>query len=226
MKLYTVKWIEVLLEQYQKGGEKFFIDGKEVRFKKEEFLYALIHIYKRTLLERWGKDIDYHKIEELKTRLGFDFMYLVDLMRKELATWFKELVIYRNFSEEEYLNLAKEFLILEEQVKKQIQIPLLDEVKKIANKLEQENFSELSLREKNKFFRILSLFVIIEAFEKTLSSKLVDRAAELSKKKLEKDVKEEVIKQVLPKIKDLKEFEEVIKGEVIRIKTQIKSMER
>ena len=220
MKLYTINWIVALLEQYQKGGEKFFVDGKEVRFKKEEFFFALLHIYSRKLLEKWGDVIEYGKIEELKKRLGFDFMYLVDLMRKELATWFKELVVYRNFSEEQYLNLAKEFLSLEEQVRKQIQIPLLDEVKKVANKLEQNEDLELSSGEKNRFFRILNLFVLIESLEKTLSSKLVDRAVQLSKEKLKRDLKKDLVK-LLPKENAWEEFEPILKEKIIQIKNQI-----
>jgi len=44
--------------------------------------------------------------EIFKSYQEFDFMYLVDLLRKEFSYWFKENLLFKDFSEKNYFILA------------------------------------------------------------------------------------------------------------------------
>ncbi len=184
MKFYTVEWIKEVFKTYQNEEKSFFIEEKEVSFQPKYFIWALLHIYSKKELPFLGNFLNVEDLDFVLERKEFDFMYLVDLLRKEFAFWFRENILFRDFSEEGYFTLAQEFLLLEEQLKKQIQIPLLDQMKKLILDLEEiveegksfENFDE------KKFFRLLRFFNTVEKIEKTKCSRLVDRAKSAVKK--------------------------------------------
>lgn len=185
MKYYTIEWIFSILKEYQ-TKKVFYIENKKVSFQPKFFLLALLHLYqKRHLpLEELSKFLSVSKEEILYHRSLFDFMYLVDLLRKEFAFWFKEMVISKDFSEETYETLAREFLLLEEQLRKQIQIPLLNNIKNLNYELENkiESGKVLSKDNENVFFRILKFFDWVEKFQESLCSRLVNKAKELVEK--------------------------------------------
>ncbi len=185
MKFYTTVWIREVLDFYQNSEKSFFIEGKEVKFSSEEFFFALVHIYSRDVLERL-QSVRGNLVKEIKEKKGFDFMYLVDMLRKEFASWFRDLILSKNFSEEERSFLAKEFLLLEHQVREQIQIPILDELKKGLIQLEanlKENPSEVlkgvSLK---KLERIYRFFNKVEGIEESLCSRLIKEFEDFIKK--------------------------------------------
>ena len=64
-------------------------------------------------------------------------MYLVDLLRKEFAAWFRDIILHKDFKSRSLVSISCEFLMLEEQLRKQIQIPLLDKLKKLIMDLEE-----------------------------------------------------------------------------------------
>ncbi len=185
MRYYTIEWIFSVLKVYQ-TKKIFYIENKQVSFKPKFFLLALLHLYqkKHFPLEELSEFLSIDKEEIISHRSMFDFMYLVDLLRKEFASWFKEMVLSRDFSEQAYETLAREFLLLEEQLRKQIQIPLLNNIKNLNYELEDkiETGKSLSKDDENMFFRILKFFDWVENFQESLCSRLVNRAKELVEK--------------------------------------------
>lgn len=176
MKFYTVEWINENFKRYREK-DSLFIEDKEIGFEPKYFLWALLHIYSKKELYFLGKE----KLKDLEFVLEhqeFDFMYLVDLLRKEFSYWFRENILCRDFPNESYFILAQEFLILEEQLRKQIQIPLLDQMKKLILDLEEilEENKPLDNFEEKKFIRLLKFFDLVEKIEKSKCSELVERA--------------------------------------------------
>jgi len=183
VELYTLRWLEKILKDYEReyGEEEIIIFAdKKVNFKPLFFAMALLHIFQRSLLYR------FQPIEEMLNSLRerFDFMHLVDLLRKEFSFWFREMILHRDFSQRTYDQLAQEFLLLEEIVQKQIQIPLLDELKKLCQSFEEafEEKKDLSNEEKKRFNRLVNFFVRTEALRPSRCSELIDRAEKACKK--------------------------------------------
>ena len=201
-KFYTVSWIKEVFDFYKNSQTGFFIEGKEVRFGDRDFFYALCHIYQKNLLLKFPF-VDETALRELRETKEFDFMYFVDMLRKEFALWFRELVSSRDFSYEERHSLALEFLLLEEQVRKQVQIPLLDHLKKFATKVEalkevenpqekkelEEEINKVSKKAK----RIYRIFERIESLEPSLSSEIIRQV-----EGLRKHWKEEIEREKFP----------------------------
>jgi len=136
VELYTLNWLEKILKAYERdyeAEEVIIVGDKQINFKPLIFAIALLHIFQRPLL---------YKLEPIEELLGslrerFDFMHLVDLLRKEFSFWFREMVLHRDFSNAKYDQLSHEFHLLEEIVQKQVQIPLLDELKKLCMTFEE-----------------------------------------------------------------------------------------
>uniref|UniRef100_A0A7V5XGF9 Uncharacterized protein n=1 Tax=Thermodesulfobacterium geofontis TaxID=1295609 RepID=A0A7V5XGF9_9BACT len=186
MKFYTLEWINEVFKRYQNEEDSFFIEDKEVGFKPKHFLWALLHIYSKKEIPFIGDTLNTKDLEFILQHQEFDFMYLVDLLRKEFALWFRENILNRDFSEENYFILAQEFLLLEEQLRKQIQIPLLDKMKKLIHDLEEIVEEKKPIKEfekkKNKFFRLIKFFSIVEKIETTKCSELVERAKNVAER--------------------------------------------
>jgi len=109
--------------------------------------------------------------------------------------------------------------MLEEQLRKQIQIPLLDKLKKLIMDLEEieetkkglENFNE------KQFTRLFNFFNTVETLEKSRSYELVERAKNIAQKvykenfekkfeaeiKTQPEIKNEIKNSVKDKIKEL-----------------------
>ncbi|MCD6489689.1 MAG: hypothetical protein J7K20_03055 [Thermodesulfobacterium sp.] len=190
MKFYTVEWIIEILKKYQSEETSFFIEDKEVSFKPKHFLWALLHIYSKKELPFLGENLDIKDLESVLEHQEFDFMYLVDLLRKKFSYWFKENILHRDFSKESYFTLAQEFLLLEEQLRKQIQIPLLDQMKKLILDLEEivEKKKPLNSFDKRKFARLLKFFNLVEKIEKSKCSRLVEKAKDVVEKAYKGDL--------------------------------------
>lgn len=177
MELYTLNWLEKILKDYERDyeAEEIIIVGdKQINFKPLIFAIALLHIFQRPLLYKL------EPIEELldSLRERFDFMHLVDLLRKEFSFWFREMVLHRDFSHAKYDQLSHEFHLLEEIVQKQVQIPLLDELKKLCMTFEEavEEKKEVSEADRKRFVRLVNFFVRTEAIKPSKSSELIERA--------------------------------------------------
>lgn len=192
MKYYTIEWIFSVLEIY-KTKKVFYIENKQVSFQPKFFLLALLHLYqkKHFPLEELAEILSINKEDILYHRGNFDFMYLVDLLRKEFASWFKDIILSRDFSLETYETLAREFLLLEEQLRKQIQIPLLNNIKNLNYELEDklEIGKVLSKDDESVFFRILKFFDWVENFKESLCSRLINHSKELVEKAYPENIK-------------------------------------
>ena len=177
MELYTLTWLERILKDYERdyeAEEVIIVGDKQINFKPLIFAIALLHIFQRPLLYKL------EPIEELldSLRERFDFMHLVDLLRKEFSFWFREMVLHRDFSNAKYDQLSHEFHLLEEIVQKQVQIPLLDELKKLCMTFEEavEEKKEVSEGDRKRFVRLVNFFVRTEAIKPSKSSELIERA--------------------------------------------------
>jgi hypothetical protein len=182
VELYTLNWLENILKAYEKdyeAEEVIIVGDKQINFKPLIFAIALLHIFQRPLL---------YKLEPIEELLGslrerFDFMHLVDLLRKEFSFWFREMVLHRDFSNAKYDQLSHEFHLLEEIVQKQVQIPLLDELKKLCMTFEEavEEKKEVSEGDRRRFVRLVNFFVRTEAIKPSKSSELIERAEKAGK---------------------------------------------
>jgi hypothetical protein len=177
VELYTLTWLERILKDYERdyeAEEVIIVGDKQINFKPLIFAIALLHIFQRPLLYKL------EPIEELldSLRERFDFMHLVDLLRKEFSLWFREMVLHRDFSNAKYDQLSHEFHLLEEIVQKQVQIPLLDELKKLCMTFEEavEEKKEVSEADRKRFVRLVNFFVRTEAIKPSKSSELIERA--------------------------------------------------
>lgn len=217
MRFYTLEWINEVFKRYQQEESSFFIEDKEVNFQPKHFLWALLHIYSKKEIPFLGEGLNTEDLEFILQHQEFDFMYLVDLLRKEFAYWFRENILHRDFSEESYFILAQEFLLLEEQLRKQIQIPLLDQMKKLILDLEEivEEEKPLEKFDKKKFSRLLKFFNTVERLEKTKCSRLIDRAKDITEKAY-KSLEE--FEFPLPSISQT-EFKKVLKEEIDKLLT-------
>lgn len=188
MRFYTVEWIKEIWYAYLQKGEDeiYFIEKKGVGFDPKPFFLALIHIYSRKEIPSFLKILEVEEVEliELKSRQGFDFMYLVDLLRKEFAVWFRDLILHKDFKAQSLVLISCEFLMLEEQLRKQIQIPLLDKLKKLTMNLEEIEETKKGLESFNErqFIRLFGFFNTVENLERSLSYELVERAKTIAKK--------------------------------------------
>jgi hypothetical protein len=182
VELYTLNWLENILKHYERNYEAeevIIVGDKQINFKPLIFAIALLHIFQRSLL---------YKLEPIEELLGFlrerfDFMHLVDLLRKEFSFWFREMVLHRDFSNAKYDQLSQEFHLLEEIVQKQVQIPLLDELKKLCMTFEEavEEKKEVSEGDRRRFVRLVNFFVRTEAIKPSKSSELIERAEKAGK---------------------------------------------
>ncbi len=185
MNYFTANWIEAALERYRNRPPNATIMGKPVSFSERHYLAALLHIYTGTLsLERIA-ELSGITPEDLRNqRTQVDFMSLVDYLRTKFSEWFREHILMRDFTLEEYGLLALEYIHLEEQVRSQIRIPLLDQLKNLCYELEDKlvGGKRLAPYDEALLRRILLFFLSSEALKPTLSSRLVKRAKEAAER--------------------------------------------
>jgi hypothetical protein len=115
---------------------------------------------------------------------GFDSLYAQDLFSLEFSKWYQEMLLGRTYEPSQYQTLAYDFLCLKEQLRKQIQIPLLDKIKRLCFSLEEllekgEKPEEDSIK---RLERLYSFFRWVEAFKPSPSKDFVKRGEEVLKK--------------------------------------------
>ncbi|MGC9017227.1 MAG: hypothetical protein ACP5JQ_03490 [Caldimicrobium sp.] len=180
----TIKWMEKIFRLFLEK-ERFFIKDKEILFTPKLFLATLLRMYKTSLWEKILKEY----FQELKPEekelceRGFDYLYAQDLFSLEFSKWYQEMLLGRSYTEREYFYLAYEFLNLKEQLRKQIQIPLLDRIKKLCIHLEEsletkQNPLEEDLKKLKKLYSFFSWVLVLEP---TKISEIVERGEKLLK---------------------------------------------
>jgi len=101
MTLYTVEWIKEIWQTYLNKTEEeiYFIEEKGIGFDPKPFFLALIHIYHKKEIPSFLRilQVEEDELTQIKNRQEFDFMYLVDLLRKEFATWFRDIILHKDF---------------------------------------------------------------------------------------------------------------------------------
>ena len=177
----SLRWVAEAFERYRKRGPGDTIMGKQVVFSDHHYLAALLHIYTGTFPPERIAEISGLAPEELYLqRSQVDFMSLVDYLRTRFSEWFREHLLMRDFALEEYGRMALEYLHLEEQVRSQIRIPLLHQLKHLCYELEDRlsGGKLLAPYDESLFRRLLLFFLSAEALRPTLSSRLVHKAKE------------------------------------------------
>ncbi len=222
---YTTYWVQTTFRQYEKmlsSKGQALVEEKGVAFTPPIFALALFHIYQRAFLEDLLKQSKIlGKIYSERPFTEFAFMELVDLLRKDFVSWFRELVLHRDFTLPEYENLAKEFLFLEEIVQKQIQIPLLDHFKRLLIGLEEAIKTQKSLSEADwqKFIRLASFFFLKEFYQPSRSLELLNRGKEAIQQYPQYEPNLKIIFSPEPK-----EREEIIKNFKALLYQKLKSL--
>ena len=163
--------------------------GKRIIFSNYHYLAALLHIYTGTFNLAQIAELANLPLEELRFhRDQLDFMTLVDYLKTRFSEWFRETLIMRDFTLEEYADIAWEYTKLDEMVQSQIKIPLLERVKHLtyACRDRQAVGKTLDTYDLNVFRRLMSFFLLAEAIRPTLSSRLIkEKALPVAEKSLE-----------------------------------------
>ena len=182
---FTIKWIEKIFKFFLER-ERFFIRGKEIQFTPRLFLATLLRMYDLPLWKKIIKEFfsELKPEEKELCEKGFDYLYAQDLFSLEFSKWYQEMLIGRAHKEEDYPILAFDFLSLKEQIRKQIQIPLLDSVKKLCMELEEnlEKGEALPEEKVKKLKKLSKFFHCIEVLEPSRIAELVERGENILKK--------------------------------------------
>ncbi|MCS7149518.1 MAG: hypothetical protein RMI93_02105 [Caldimicrobium sp.] len=148
-------------------------------FEIPVFSLALLHILDYSVFNRVRENLCYKLPNLCEIPNLHQFYLLVDMLRDNFAIWFIDLVERRDFSAEEYKLLAIEFLLLDEQVRKRIQISLLKGLKEVILGLKESKESENSARMEVRFFRVVNFFKSVESLEPSKSREIIEEAEEL-----------------------------------------------
>ncbi|HFC97661.1 MAG TPA: hypothetical protein ENJ40_04265 [Thermosulfurimonas dismutans] len=185
MAYLTVTWVEGALERYLRRRPEDTIMGKKIAFSPRHYLAALLHIYTGCFsLGRIARLAGLSEEELRFQRAQIDFMSLVDYLRTRFAEWFREHLLLRDYHPAEYGRIALEYCHLEEQVRSQVRIPLLDQLKHLCYDLEDRLSAGKGLPpyDEHLFRRLLFFFLAAEGLKPTLSSRLVNRARDLAER--------------------------------------------
>ncbi len=212
----TLQWIEKFYQIYQRRGF-VILREKNIQFTPKLFLATLLRIYKISLWEWIERKyfIDLTAEERELTKKGFSYLEAQDLFSLEFSQWFRDNLLCRDYTQERYIALAFEFHQLKEQLKKQIQIPLLDVLKKLCMEIEEklEEKSEIPNYQVKRLQRIYRFFKRVEEFLPSKSEDLVKRAEALLIK-----LNGEELMGVEPFLKERKvELEKVFEREVEKL---------
>lgn len=166
----------------QKG---FLIEDKIISLENELYLkLALLFLIRTDEEERVKKEL-FSSEDPLATMARpHEFYHVVDSLRKEFAQWFRELLLYRDFSQLDYAFLALEFIMLDEQVRKQIQIPLLKKMKDLVWDGREALEKEEPTRGKEQLNRLVMFFQGVALLEGKKSEILEEAEAFLGKESL------------------------------------------
>ncbi|NPA49992.1 MAG: hypothetical protein GXO20_08430 [Thermodesulfobacteria bacterium] len=185
----AAKWVGEALDRYHHRPPRATIMGKRIIFSNYHYLAALLHIYTGTFNLSQIAELANLPLEELKFhRDQLDFMTLVDYLKTRFSEWFRETVLMRDFSLEEYADIAWEYTKLDEMVQSQIKIPLLERLKHLTYACKDclAAGKTLDTYDLNVFRRLMSFFLLAETIRPTLSSRLVkEKALPVAEKSLE-----------------------------------------
>lgn len=185
----AAKWVIEALDRYHNRPPRATIMGKRIIFPNYHYLAALLHIYTGTFNLRQIADLSSLPYEELSFyREQLDFMTLVDYLKTKFSEWFRESLLMRDFSLPEYVDIAWEYTKLDEMVRSQIKIPLLERLKHLMRAGEEKIAAgrTLDTYDQNVFRRLMSFFILAETLSPTLSSRLVkEKALPVAEKSLD-----------------------------------------
>lgn len=218
----TLLWIEKIYNLYRER-EALLISDKSIVFSAPMFLATLLQIYRDPLgdkiLNEYFSMLSQKEKELVKK--GFSHLLAQDLLSIEFTKWFRDNLIKRDYEDREYFSLVYQFLQLKEQLRKQVQIPLLDDLKKLCVEMEAalEENREVSEAQKKRLRRIYNFFKRVNLITPTKISDLLERVESLWVKMNEDERQEipyEKIKNLMTNIKDA--FEEELKNLINRVK--------
>lgn len=179
---YTLRWIKLLLDFFKKKNS-IIIDEVILNPSSEEFLFSILYIFRVSEIERLIQVFFNGRNILSKLESPHEFYKIVDHIRKEFADYFREIIVSKDFSDDAYVDLAKEYLLLDEQVTKQIRIPLLDQLKKLTREGKYTREEGKVFEDDKKILRIWKFFTAVELFQKDKKEEILDEAKEYLKDK-------------------------------------------
>lgn len=178
----SLYWIKNLYQIYYKRGF-LKLQEKDLQFTPKLFLATLLQIYKFSIWEKIA-NLYFENLTSGEKELvekGFSYLLAQDLLSLEFAPWFRDNLLGRDFTFKGYVEVAYEFIQLKEQVSKQVQIPLLDQLKKLCIDVEEaleecKDISEITIK---KLSRIYIFFKVVAKIISSFRLDLLERAESL-----------------------------------------------
>ncbi|MFN3921181.1 MAG: hypothetical protein ACK4K4_02125 [Caldimicrobium sp.] len=197
------------------------LKDKSIQFTPKLFFATLLQIYILPFWEKVALNFFPNLSEEERSLIekGFSYLLAQDLLSVEFSQWYREHLLGRDYSLKVYMELALEFLKLKEQIRKQIQIPLLDELKKLCMELEGnlEEGKEISEGVVRKLRRIYKFFKIVERLFPSQITSLVERSEDLLLKLNSRIIKDEDLE-----FENREEIERIFEEELQKLSERVK----
>ncbi|HIC91141.1 MAG TPA: hypothetical protein EYP21_03580 [Syntrophaceae bacterium] len=175
-----LKWITKNIQEYGEKKEKE-VGRRKVIFPKNLYSAALLHIYRGALsiseiADRSGMNPEV--LDHWRTDLGF--LLLTDFLKKECSEFIREKLLINDFTLQEYDAMGAEYSLLDEVVQNQIKVPLFNQMKDLAHRIDSRKRNGLPLDRYNLmvFSRLFTFFLFVEKhthqgsqmFSKTIKS--------------------------------------------------------
>ncbi len=182
-KFRILNWIKLLLDFYDKQ-KMIIIDETSLSPSREEFLLSILYLLNLSDVERFFDTALLNKEDFFaENKTPHEFYKIVDHLRTEFASFFKDLILNRDFSDSDYVKLALEYLLLDEQVTKQIRIPLLDKLKKLTKEGNYAVEDGKPFDEEKRLLRLWKFFSALELFEKDKKEEILEETRAFLKDK-------------------------------------------
>ncbi len=175
-----LKWVTKNIREYDEKRERK-AGKRKVIFPKSLYSAALFHIYRGALsisdiADRSGMNLG--ALDHWRTDLGF--LLLIDFLKKECSEFIREKLLINDLTLQEYDAIGAEYSLLDEVVQNQIKVPLFNQLKDLAQRINSMKIGGLSLDRYNLtvFGRLFTFFLFVEKhtcqgskmFSKTIKS--------------------------------------------------------
>lgn len=159
-----LKWVTKNIQEYDQKKDKQ-AGKRKVIFPKNLYSAALLHIYRGALsiteIADWS-GMNLGALEHWRTDLGF--LLLIDFLKKECSEFICEKLLINDFTLQEYDAIGAEYSLLDEVVQNQIKVPLFNQMKDLAQRIDSRKKNGLPLDGYNLtvFSRLFTFFLFVE----------------------------------------------------------------
>lgn len=159
-----LKWVTKNIQEYDQKKERK-AGKRKVVFPKNLYSAALLHIYRGALsiteIADWS-GMNLEAFEHWRTDLGF--LLLIDFLKKECSESIRERLLINDFTLQEYDAIGAEYSLLDEVLQNQIKVPLFNQMKDLAQRIDSRKKNDLPLDRYNLtvFGRLFTFFLFVE----------------------------------------------------------------